>query len=555
MFSTTNPVTWMKNLRSIARGGLALLILAGPLAAEITEPELGAFQRPANAVETNFVADEAEGELAKVSHTATFAKWKTFEDDRVKFSYPDEAGITVEVKTNEPVPVGGDRVSSVDTSYTRAYQLSVEGKTLTALMLQDADWLDDGICLCGAIVYERYLIRGGNLYRYSFLEGGVLKKMQVLGARERLMMFEWTHSPIHPEVYRKIARSVELKSSGRWQEDDCRKRVSELYGRADALGWLDEGTSAEAVEVILGKPARTDRDGTRVWEYPKEERGYRQMEKISLPFGAGKLARFDASYRDDGWEDRQVIRGSVAWMSVAANEYKDPPVRGETIKPMPGELKKELLDLFLQKAGQAGEDFNTLCSVMTILVEQGVQDEKALGIIRRRFMDEGGHYAAWVLHKAGHPEDIELFAGKIREVYRIGRANPQEPSESDLHNWLAFIPDEDARYPDLLREGLGNPNESVRTTAYFFIDSAPLPAGETHALIRAGLKDPAARVRYWAGRYFGQKPMSDEDWQLLAKAAAVETDEENLRQFQKLLETRKPRAEKEDDGGLPAGGK
>jgi len=528
----------MKSLRSIAFGSLAAVLLAPtPLAAEITEPELGAFQRPVDEGETSFVAEKAKGELGKVAQTATFAKWKTFEDDRVKFSYPDEENITVEVKTGEPVPVDGDRVSDVDTSFARAYRLSVAGETLTVLMLQDADWLDDGICLCGEIHYERYLIRSGNLYRFSFLEEGVLKKMQVVGARERLMMFEWTHSPIHPEVYRKIARSVELKRSGPWKDDECRKLVGERYGKVDSLGWFDEGSPAEVVEAVLGKPARTEADATRVWEYPIEEDGYSRVEKITLPFKEGKLARFDASYHDSGWNSREVIRGTTAWMNTVAEEYEEPPQRGAVAKPMPEDLKKELLALFLQKAEQPEENFNSLCQVMKILVEQGLQDEKALDIVRKRFAEEGGHHAAWVLHRANRPQDIELFVGKIREAYRKGREKPEDSDavESDLHNWLAFIPNEDKSYPDLLREGLAHPNESVRETAYFFLDSAPLPEEEQIALIRAGLVDSSDRVRYWAVRCFDERPMTDADREFIAKAAEKEKNKENRQLFQKLL--------------------
>jgi hypothetical protein len=184
-------------------------VLLANSTAEIPEADLGAFLRPAADQGGSFAAEQAKGVVAEIVKTGSFAKWKTFEDERVKFLYPDHEAVTVEVKTDEPVPVDGDRVSDVDTSFSRAYRLTAGGETLTVLMLKDgAEWFDDGICLCGEIVYDRYLVRDGRFYRFGFLEDGVMKKMEVLGDRERLMMFEWTHSPIHPEVYRKIARSV-----------------------------------------------------------------------------------------------------------------------------------------------------------------------------------------------------------------------------------------------------------------------------------------------------------------------------------------------------------
>jgi hypothetical protein len=62
-------------------------------------------------------------------------------------------------------------------------------------------------------------------------------------------------------------------------------------------------------------------------------------------------------------------------MMKAAEPYEDPPVRGEQAKTMPARLKEELLVMFLEKAQDEETDFNSLCQVMKILVEQGVQDE------------------------------------------------------------------------------------------------------------------------------------------------------------------------------------
>ena len=535
----------MKSPLAITRGSLAALALllalasALPLAAELTETELGAFRRPEKDDDVRFGGARAEGELRRISKAASFEKWKTFEDERVKFSYPDDAAISVEVKTDEPVPVGGDRVSSVDTSFSKAYRLVVGGQTMMVFMLQDATWLDDGICLCGEIHYERYLIRGGHLYRFSFLENGVMKKMQVLGAGERLMMFEWTHSPVHPEVYRQMARSVELKRPDTWKEDECRKLVTERYGSMDALGWIDEGAPLESVEAVLGKPTRKEEDGSRVWEKPIKEDGYRRVEKFTLPFKADKLGRFDASYHDSGYESREALRGSLAWMKEVAEPYEEPRVRGEAIKPMPAELKKELLELFLQKAEQPKEDFNGLCQVMKVLVEQGIRDQRALEIVRQRFAADGGHYAAWVLHQAGDPADTALFIDKIKEAYRRARENPKQEVEFDLHNWLAFVPDEDKRYPDLLRQGLGSPSTPVRRIAYFYLDSAPFPEEEKMAQVRTGLTDPEEEVRLWAARCFEDLPMTDKDWELLAEAAEKEKDKHDRDRYDELLNKRK----------------
>ena len=114
------------------------------------------------------------------------------------------------------------------------------------------------------------------------------------------------------------------------------------------------------------------------------------------------------------------------------------------------------LAMFLERAQDKEEDFDLLCQVMMTLVEQGVRDERALKIVRERFVAEGGGNAAWVLHEAGDPGDVTLFVHKVREQYRNVADEPDtELPAGDLHNLLAFIPDEDERYPDLLREGRG----------------------------------------------------------------------------------------------------
>ena len=71
----------------------------------------------------------------------------------------------------------------------------------------------------------------------------------------------------------------------------------------------------------------------------------------------------------------------------------------------------------IEKAVDPEADFESLCQVLKVLVEQGVENEKALQLVRDRFRKEGGHWAAWVLHEADHEEDISLFVEKVREFY------------------------------------------------------------------------------------------------------------------------------------------
>ena len=272
----------------------------------------------------------------------------------------------------------------------------------------------------------------------------------------------------------------------------------------------------------------------------------RRTERFSLPFIDGKLARFDNSYFDSGWEDRVAIKGSVAWMV----EQIDPSVPGDVFgqaddseeKPSTA-LKEEMLRLFFtaEDSELSAVDFNDICRVLKVLVEDGLRDEKALKIVRERFAKRGGHYAAWVLHEAEDPVSVGLFVSKVREIYAEGTAHPDETYgwSSDLNNLLSFIPKNDARYAPLLREGLTNVNDSIRESVYYFIGSDPFPAEETMEFVRAGLKDGAARVRRSAADYFSDHEVPDADWELLRKISENEKNEQTGERMREILSERK----------------
>jgi hypothetical protein len=261
------------------------------------------------------------------------------------------------------------------------------------------------------------------------------------------------------------------------------------------------------------------------------------VERLSLPFADGKLARFESGYFDSAWNKREAIKGGVSWMKETAAAYEGPGESGDGPKKMPAAVKAELLAMFIEKAQDKEENFDLLCQVMMTLVEQGVRDEKALKIVRERFVAEGGHHAAWVLHEAGDPADVTLFVDKVKELYRTVADEPDtELPSGDLHNLLAFIPDEDERYPDLLREGLRSRNDDVRETAFGFVGRAPFPEKERLAFIHGGLGDASASVRDSSACCFYGKNTTGLDWELLRKAFGKETDKSTFERMREVLE-------------------
>ena len=224
-------------------------------------------------------------------------------------------------------------------------------------------------------------------------------------------------------------------------------------------------------------------------------------------------------------------------MMETAEAYEGTGECGDEPKKMPAAVKAELLAMFIEKAQDKEEDFDALCQVLTKLVKRGVRDEGALKMVRKRFVAEGGGYAAWVLHEAGDPADVTLFVDKVRELYRNVADEPDtELPAGDLHNLLAFIPDEDDRYPDLLREGLRSRNDDVRETAFGLVHRAPFPEKERLAFIHGGLGDASARVRDSSACCFDGKNTTGLDWELLRKAFGKETDKSTLKRMREVLE-------------------
>ena len=69
----------------LCRAMAFLAIVATTSGGEIPESDLGAFHRPKAGKGGNLVEERAEGVVAEIEKTASFEKWKVFEDDRVKF--------------------------------------------------------------------------------------------------------------------------------------------------------------------------------------------------------------------------------------------------------------------------------------------------------------------------------------------------------------------------------------------------------------------------------------------------------------------------------------
>lgn len=198
-----------------------------------------------------FVDDDKKPDAAmrELLAATRFDEWETFEDELVKLSYPKHPLLKLEVNGGEKgVSVEGGVCTTVDNSFQRAYILKAGPFTYGVFLVTVADWLDDGICLCGPMVHHVYRMEDGCLVRFSLLPGGAVKKAQKLGGKLRLMAFEWTHLACQREIYEQLVERMTLKDKHPWDAARFEAEVAKRYGMAGRSGWLHPGTSlAEAI--------------------------------------------------------------------------------------------------------------------------------------------------------------------------------------------------------------------------------------------------------------------------------------------------------------------
>jgi hypothetical protein len=172
------------------------------------------------------------------------------------------------VIADKKVPPGtkiyGGPVGTVGRQSNRYYTIGAEKLTWAVVMLQEGEWFDDGICLCGAVSLRVFVPDGGCLRAYDLLEDGRIKKMQVLGAGQRVQVFEWTHLPMTqgPEdlALLKTTCLQQLKSCPGGDWNSWVHVARELHGggwKEPALGpliaarFLDENVVVNFAAILL----------------------------------------------------------------------------------------------------------------------------------------------------------------------------------------------------------------------------------------------------------------------------------------------------------------
>jgi hypothetical protein len=260
-------------------------------------------------------------EARKVFSQKDDGDWKTFADDVISFEIPADPLLRVNALTpesQEPIRIVGGAVGTVDRSFQRAYYITVDRAPYLTVFVRDADWFDTGMCLCGSIVFERFIAIDGNLLKFGFLHDGNVKKAEALGGRHRAIMLEWTHSSITQPAYARIARSLRLSERNPRTQKEWTQRMREADPNKSMFGWLEIDDSPKRVREIVGEPSKIDGE---TWIYVKERRdsdgsGYRVTTKV--PMKGGKFGRFEA-----GWRQYQEFESPKSLLNRFVDAVKD----------------------------------------------------------------------------------------------------------------------------------------------------------------------------------------------------------------------------------------
>jgi len=478
---------------------------------------------------------------------ARFTKWVRHEDELVSFLVPDDPRVRLEIrKPEDGISVEGDPLRSSGSSFFRCYRLTFRGKTYGLLLLDRQATFDDNICFCGHVAYEKYLQHHDALYRFSLLEDGKIKKIQILGEGLRLVVFEWTHVPIHQEVYEQIALSV------RWRQPprDLRALTAKIQQTYGKTGFLERGMDRGAVVAMLGPPTSEDRDLLRyVSRRSYEEPPGSVIEEVTwnIPLKDG---RFLGLCPD--WQKTRRLppeRNSVQWVlarldgrqgdsdSVTlARDDELPPLLARVVELLPTVREEDYWWM--------------LCRAVVLLAQSDVKDPRVPQIIKKRYLDPQlpAADASEALREYDSEGSQELFAKRIRLEMLLARKPEAMKDQADyadgwssLEALFGYLRPEHPEREALILEAMDHPHAGVRMDGYKYC--ADLPDSTERPRLRKGLGDASAQIRMYSAGALTEMWASDaenaEDLARLHAQRAKERDEnvvEALNQAIKRLE-------------------
>lgn len=485
--------------------------------------------------------------VKKLALKKNYSQWKRYEDEYVSFIYPDEPNVKLEIKKPEDrIPVSGGVVGTTENTFFRTYRLVIGEETYCALLLDEVNSFDDGICFCGAIEYQKLLVDDGVIFRYDLLENGSVKKIQALSDRYRVVVFEWTHLPIQQDPYIRIGSSIRFKKPGGGKK--LRNNAIAKYG---GIGFLERGMTKVEVIKLLGNPT-VDGDSKLVYDRVDG----RDVDRYTVPIDSkGLFSGFGVScyeyiklppeYGSADWIIEKVSAASGGH-ALFGDDDKDYDLGSLTAKDI-----RYIFERFQELTPEMEDDeWRGLCQAIHKLADMGHKDERVLGVVREKFkrgyVNDEAH---WIIDKY-KPADYEnLLIDQVKKGYAKadaeyarwesdGGKNVKEEFGDDfdinedmifglgLHNLFCFLGDESNRAHDMILIGMKHKHPAVRAEAYSFWHYLPSPlSGER---LRQGLADNSYSVRRECAEEFADEVGTKADLPVLKKVREIEENEEVL---------------------------
>lgn len=425
--------------------------------------------------------------------------WKTHSDDLLSFELPDDDLLKVELFNDEDRPelkIVGGAVGTTDRSFRKVYRITFsDGVSYGLILVTQALWFDDGICLCGPIDLKTIVPAGGTLLELSQLPDGKVKKFQALNSTHRAVLFEWTHSAITQSAYARIGASIRFKqASPRTTEEWVALSKEWMEGREDGLAWLRSGMSREEVVKYMGPPDSEESDKLVYVHEGSDEDDGGWRTTVRLPLENNILQRFHEDWRQ--FERIKPARGTRAWFRetlLGWSDQRDAFEEGKEVK-LPAEDVELIRTAFHTHAPAADdEEWEFWCGVIADLARVGVKDPKAVELILKRSGDAAfpHHQTRSVLELYERPELVPFVHNRLR--FLMEGSETALHHRGEFHNLLATLKRDDAASVPLLRDALRHKDDKLRSDAAYFVRK--LPRKEAVGFLRALLADPAPDVR------------------------------------------------------------
>jgi hypothetical protein len=425
-------------------------------------------------------------------------KWKVFEDDLIRFELPEDTLLTIEAispRERSKIEVVGGAVGTTDPVFERAYLITIGGKNpYGVILVRNAEWFDLGICLCGAIAFEKFHVADGTLQRFSLMEDGTIKKVQALGKQHRAVLFEWTHSAITQEAYARIGASLRLKDTSPRTRDEWRAVAAQHEGRGwEDVAWLDSGHDEKAIVEVLGEPNERKAGALIYRRDEPDSAGGGTRHTLTIPLRDGLFRGFSEKFRDR--TDIPAARGTVNWAGrlLDPGRWANPqtsesaipglPLSSKALPKLSKQDREAIFSHFL--AAEKAYDVETWegwGSVLEEMAKRGFRDKRVMPAIRRHYLDPKNHArtSTALINLYQPPDRQQLYAQRLKLI--LDDHGPESGSlatAATLGYLFQYLDRKHPQYPVFVRAAIAHPQDGVRWEG--LANAEALPPGEARA--------------------------------------------------------------------------